>query len=162
MAGKLKPAGGAKPPKKPPGKKGKGPTLAVDNSRKASGGGKNTVTRAEAVADYEEIFELHRELNETSAAIRKRIGDAYATTAKKHGTSKKVTKHLFKLEKARREVEAAEREFDSRDREGFELAAQMFGDDLPFGQFAAQAAARAKKDGFAGKTKADDSEGEEG
>lgn len=155
MAGRLKPAGG-KPPPKPPAKRkptakggrGKraGNVVELDKSRT----GKNTVTRAEAVAQFEEIFELHRELGEVSGAVRKRIGDAYKTTAKKIGLTVKATKHLFKLEKFRRENEAAEKEFDGRDRDGFMLAAQIFGDDTPFGQYALAAAGRAKQDGFGG------------
>ncbi len=160
MAPRLKPAGAAaKPPKKPKGAKppkaGKGPQIAVDNTRGGGKGGhkgKNTLTRAEAVAEMEELFELHRELGEVSGAVRKKIQDQYKTTANKMGTSAKVVKHLFKLEKFRRENEAAEKEFDSRDRDGFMLAAQMFGDDTPMGQYAADAAGRAKVDGFGGKT----------
>lgn len=150
MANKLKPAGAKPKPKKPLAiAKGKnGPKLAVDNSRK----GKNTVSRVEAIAEFEEVFELHRELNEVSAAVRKKIGDQYSTIAKKLDMPKKAVKHLFKLEKFRRENEAAEKEFDGRDRDGFLLAAQIFGDDTPFGRFAMEAAGRAKTDGFGGKT----------
>jgi hypothetical protein len=123
MAGRLKPAGG-KPPPKPPAKRK--PTAKGGRGKRAgnvvelgkSRTGKNTVTRAEAVAQFEEIFELHRELGEVSGAVRKRIGDAYKTTAKKIGLTVKATKHLFKLEKFRRENEAAEKEFDGRDRDG--------------------------------------------
>lgn len=154
MAPRLKPAAG-KPPKKPkakkakaakPPKRGKGSVVSLDEART----GKNTCTRAEAVAEFEGIFELHRELGEVSGAVRKRIGDAYKTTAKKIGLTVKATKHLFKLEKFRRENEAAEKEFDGRDRDGFMLAAQIFGDDTPFGQYALQAANRAKTDKFGG------------
>jgi hypothetical protein len=153
MAGKLKPAGA--PPKKPKAKKVKAPkpgkpALAVDNTRK----GKNTVSRAEAIAEFEELFELHRELGEVSGAVRKKIGDQYKTTGKKLDMPVKTVKHLFKLEKFRRENEAAEKEFDGRDRDGFMQAAQMFGEDSPFGQFALAAAGRAKKDGFGGGGKA--------
>lgn len=153
MAPRLKPAGG-KPPKakkavKARGSARRGPKLAVDNSR-GEGGGKNICSRAEAVEHIEEIFELHRELNEASGAIRKKINDAYATAAKKIGISKKAAKHLFKLEKFRRENEASEREFDGRDRDGFLLAAQIFGEDTPLGAYAAEAAGRAKTDGFGG------------
>jgi hypothetical protein len=162
MAGKLKPAGAAKkPPKakksKASGKGGGGPKIAVDNTRR----GKNTISKAEAQTQFEEIFELHRELNEVSAAVRKRIGDAYATTAKKLDMPKKTVKHLFKLEKFRRENEAAEQEFDGRDRDGFMVAAQIFGEDTPFGAFALAAAGRAKADAFAGKTSKADAEQEE-
>lgn len=158
MANRLKPAAG-KPPKPPKAKKAKaakaprapkggkpGNVVSLDESRS----GKNTCTRAEAVAQFEGIFELHRELGEVSGAVRKRIGDAYKTTAKKLGLTVKATKHLFKLEKFRRENEAAEREFDGRDRDGFMLAAQIFGDDTPFGQYALAAAGRAKTDEFGG------------
>lgn len=159
MAPRLKPPGAAaKPPKKPkvgkPPKGAKGPKIAVDNTRGGGKGGhkgQNTLTRAEATAEMEELFELHRELGEVSGAVRKRIQDQYKTTAKKMGTSAKVVKHLFSVEKFNREREAREKEFDSRDRDGFMLAAQMFGDDTGFGQYAAEAAGRAKVDGFAGK-----------
>jgi hypothetical protein len=167
MAPRLKPAGGKPPkPKKVKtikgGKRGSGPKLAVDNSRApGKGGGKNICSRAEAIAHIEDIFELHRELNEVSAAVRKKIADAYGTAAKKIGISKKATKHLFKLEKFRRENEAAEAEFDGRDRDGFLLAAEIFGADTPFGQFAAEAAGRAKTDGFGGSDAGEESEGEE-
>jgi hypothetical protein len=154
VANRLKPAGGKKPgpkppkPKKPktvkPGKGAGANVVQLDKSRK------NTVSRAEAVAQFEEIFELHRELGEVSGAVRKRISDAYKTTAKKIGLTVKATKHLFKLEKFRRENEAAEKEFDGRDRDGFMLAAQIFGDDTPFGQYALAAAGRAKQDNFGG------------
>lgn len=156
MAPRLKPAAGKapakkpKPPKKPkvgkPPKPPKGTVVSLDEART----GKNTCTRAEAVAQFEEIFELHRELGEVSGAVRKRIGDSYKTAAKKIGLTVKATKHLFKLEKFRRENEAAEKEFDGRDRDGFMLAAQIFGDDTPFGQYALQAANRAKTDKFGG------------
>lgn len=157
MAPRLKPAGAAaKPPKKPkvakPPKAGK-PKIAVDNTRDGGKGGhrgKNTVTRAEAVREFEEIFELHRELGEVSGAVRKRISDAYSTTAKKLDIPKKQVKHLFKLEKFRRENEAAEKEFDGRDRDALMKCAQIFGEDTPFGAFAAAAAGRAKTDGFGG------------
>jgi hypothetical protein len=155
MAENLKKGGGKKAPKKKKGAKAGEPAgnvIALDKTRK-----KNTATRAEAVAQFDEIFELHRELNASSAEIRKRIGDAYATAAKKLDLSKKSVKHLFKLEKFRRENEAAEREFDSRDRESFELAAQMLW-GTPFGEFAAHAASLAKKDGFGGKTSPSESD----
>lgn len=167
MANRLKPAGGKPPPAKKakavkkaakPGKRGGADNVVtLDKSRS----GKNHLTQAEAVAHFEEIFELHRELNEVSSAVRKRIGDAYSTTAKAMGVPKKVAKHLFGLEKFRRETEAREREFDGRDRDGFMLAAQML-EGLPFGDFAMQAAGRAKSDGFGGGGEAHaDSEGEE-
>lgn len=153
MANRLKPAGGKPPAAKKPKKAatvkaakpkgGKDNVIALDKSRK------NVATLAEAQSQFEEIFELHRELGEVSGAVRKRIGDQYKTTAKKIGLTVKATKHLFKLEKFRRENEAAEKEFDGRDRDGFMLAAQIFG-DLPFGQFALAAAGRAKTDGFGG------------
>lgn len=155
MAGKLKPAGAKKPkpkPKKPKsgkgGKGGAGNVVALDHSRK----GKNTVSRAEAVAEFEDLFELHRELGEVSGAVRKRIGDQYKTIGKKLDMPVKAVKHLFKLEKFRRENEAAEKEFDGRDRDGFLVAAQIFGDDLPMGQYAQRCADNAKRDGFGGKT----------
>lgn len=156
MANRLKPAGGGKPPKKakaPKASKAAALRVAVDNSRGGGKGGhrgKNTVTRAEAVQEFEEIFELHRELGEVSGAVRKRIADAYATTAKKLDIPKKQVKHLFKLEKFRRENEAAEKEFDGRDRDALMKCAQIFGEDTPFGAFAAAAAGRAKTDGFGG------------
>lgn len=156
MANRLRPAG-APPPKKKakkaakPKAGGKGKTqaggdnvVALDKSRK------NICSRDQAIDQFEEVFELHRELGEVSGAVRKKISDAYATGAKKIGVSKKVFKHLFKLEKTRREVEAAEAEFLGNDRDGFLLAAQIFGDDTPFGAFALAAAGRAKKDGFGG------------
>lgn len=157
MANRLKPAGAKAPkPKKAKAPKGggkrkaaaageSGNVVALDKSRK-----RNTVSRAEAIEHFEEIFELHRELGEVSGAVRKRINDAYATTAKKLDMPKKTVKHLFKLEKFRRENEAAEKEFDGRDRDGFLLAAQIFGEDTPFGRFAAEAAGRAKTDSFGG------------
>lgn len=150
MATRLKPTG-HKPKAKPKKKAaaGKGPRIAVDNTRK-SGGGKNTATRAEAVELFEEIFELHRELGEVSGAVRKRIADQYSTVAKKLDMPKKTVRHLFKLEKFRRENEAAEKEFDGRDRDGFMVAAQIFGEDTPFGQYALAAAQNAKADKFAG------------
>jgi hypothetical protein len=170
MANRLKPAGG-KPPKAKPPKKDKalkggrrkapaaegGNVVALDKSRK----GRNTVSRAEAIEHFEEIFELHRELGEVSGAVRKRINDAYATTAKKLDMPKKTVKHLFKLEKFRRENEAAEKEFDGRDRDGFMQAAQIFGEDTPFGQFALAAAQRAKPDGFGGGGAANADEADE-
>jgi hypothetical protein len=158
MANRLKPAGAPKKAAKP--KKNKavkggrrkgtpegGNVVALDKSRK-----RNTVSRAEAIEHFEEIFELHRELGEVSGGVRKRINDAYATTAKKLDMPKKTVKHLFKLEKFRRENEASEKEFDGRDRDGFMVAAQIFGEDTPFGQFALAAAQRAKPDKFGGGT----------
>jgi hypothetical protein len=179
MAGRLKPPGAPKKPAKPKKaaaalKAPKGPRIAVDNTRaagkadkdKSEKRGKNTVTTAEAIEQFEEIFELHRELGEVSGAVRKRIADAYATTAKKLDMTKKTVKHLFKVEKFRRENEAAEAEFDGRDRDGFMQAAQIFGEDTPFGMFALAAAGRAKRDGFGGGGSAGadaepDSDGEE-
>jgi hypothetical protein len=153
MAHRLKPAAGKPPkPKREKLKKAKsagkgkpnGNVVSLDKSRK------NTVSKAEAVAQFEEIFELHRELGEVSGAVRKRINDAYVTTAKKLGVTKKTAKHLFGLEKFRRENEAKEKEFDGRDRDGFMLCAQIFGEDTPFGEFAFAAAGRAKTDKFGG------------
>lgn len=162
MANRLKPAAGKPPAAKKPkaAKKAKGGggenVVELDKSRK------NSISKAEATKQFEEIFELHRELNEVSAAVRKRIGDAYSTTAKKMGMPKKGVKHLFKLEKMRREIQAAEKEFDGRDRDGFMLAAQIFGEDTPFGEFAMRAAGNAKTDGFGGGGQAHvDSEDEE-
>lgn len=160
MAGKLKPPGAAA--KKPKAKKAKAPgakapkggnVVELDKTRAK----RNTVSRAEAVAEFEEVFELHRELGEVSGAVRKKIGDQYKTIGKKLDMPVKTVKHLFKLEKFRRETEAAEKEFDGRDRDGFLVAAQIFGDDLPMGQYAQRCADNAKRDGFGG-TKVDAAE----
>lgn len=156
MAPRLKAPGAKKKAAKPAKKKAANNVVTLDKSRRR---GSNTISSKEATAEIETIFELHRELNEVSGEIRKRINDQYATTASKMGVTKKLVKHIFALEKHRREVESKEAEFDARDREECLKGAQIFGEDSPFGAFLMRAAGNAPIDGFAGTEGVKDPDG---
>jgi len=149
MARALK-AVGAKPKAKA---KGKGKKQPKSDEPRYSG--LNTLTPEDAAEAFEEIFKLHSKLGSVSGEIRKEIADEYATVAKRLDIPKKIVKHLFALEKARREVVKTEAEFDSRERDALLKCAQTFGEDTPFGAFALRAANLAKRDDFAGDSSAD-------
>lgn len=144
MAKRLK-AGGVKPKAKTKTKE-KPASSGGRGSRRAS----NTPSSQEATDAFEELFDLHAELGRVSGEIRKRIADEYATIAKRLDIPKKIVKHEFALEKHRRETAKREAEFDGRDRDALMKLAQIFGEDTPFGQFAARAAGNAKRDDFGG------------
>lgn len=154
MAKALKAGGAVARGKGKGGKGGKGGKAPKDSFN-----GRNTLTPEEAEEAFEEIFKLHAKLASVSGEIRKEIADEYATVAKRLDIPKKIVKHLFGMEKHRREVIKKEAEFDSRDRDALLKCGQMFGEDTPFGAFALRAANLAKKDEFAGDAAADDGEG---
>jgi hypothetical protein len=153
MAGRVK-AGGA--PKKPAKKK------AAAKPKGAGRTGKNTLSAEEAAEAFEEIFNLHAELETVSGEVRKRIADEYATVAKRLDVPKKIIKHEFALEKHRRAIAKLESEFDGRDRDALMKLAQIFGEDSPFGEFALRAAGRAKRDDFGGSTETTELEPDDG
>ncbi len=123
--------------------------------------GLNTLSPEEAAEAFEELFKLHAKLASVSGEIRKDIADEYATVAKRMDIPKKIVKHLFGLEKHRRDVVKKQAEFDSRDRDALMKVAQMMGEDTPFGQFAMRAADLAKRDDFGGAEPGDAGEGGE-
>lgn len=147
MAGRVK-AGGV--PAKQKKKKGAAKPKGESRSRK------NTLSAEEAAEAFEEIFNLHAELETVSGEVRKRIADEYATVAKRLDVPKKIIKHEFALEKHRRAIAKLESEFDGRDRDALMKLAQIFGEDSPFGEFALRAAGRAKRDDFGGSEEKDE------
>lgn len=102
--------------------------------------GVNGITLDDLREYFDEIHDLTDGMEEASARARGKINEVYEKASSDLDITKEAAILMFKQERKERKAEAKVRKMDTRSRESLEKLAQAYGEDSPFGDWAARMA----------------------
>lgn len=102
--------------------------------------GVNGITLEDLREYFDEIHELTDGMEEASARARGKINEVYEKASSALDITKEAAVLMFKQERKEKKSEAKARKMDSRSRESLEKLSQAYGEDSPFGEWAARMA----------------------